>query len=341
MWRTAIALIVVAPSAALAADLIQVARQTGNYTQFIEIVDRAQLTGELSGGGPYTVFMPSDVAFERMPPETMKRLSAVDGDVLRPIVLQHVIRGVALPSDDIPKTLKTAGGGELQVTWELNGLNIYSGPVPPVGEKARVVRGDLTADNGVVHTIDAILLPVDALEIQGNVADASTGAAGTPPPDATPARDAGQAAPPKPPAQSGTVRERPPVKVYTYGPGADTAAVVMRPAQPERPAGQPTAEGAPRSPALTVDELDDMAVVSRGRDAEGYVEGVVLSPGSGDIDLVLVRFSGFLGMFGKLVAVPWSDITVARGQPLLIADLDVPTIEQAEEVDVGRYRLAD
>ena len=97
---------------------------------------------------------------------------------------------------------------------------------------------------------------------------------------------------------------------------------------------------AARAAALTAEDLEDMRVVSRGRDADGFVEGIVLSPQSGEIDVVLVRFSGFLGMFGKLIVLPWSDITVAKGQPLLIADIDAAAIEQAEEADLTRYDVA-
>lgn len=345
MWRAAIALIAVAPSAATAADLMQVARQESGHSRFVALVERAGLAGELSGGGPYTVFMPSDAAFDRMPPETRQRLADVQREALRPIVRQHVIRGKVLPSDDIPKTLKTAAGGELQVTWERNSLTIFSGPLPPAGEAARVVRGDLKADNGVVHTIDAVLLPVNALEIQDAVADAATGAAGAPRPETTPARDEaasaqGQSsAQPKETAQPAPTDRRP-VKVYTYVPESQTTTAV-RPDQRPRAEGQPSAEAAPRPAALTAEELEDMSVVSRGRDAEGVVEGVVLSPETGDIDVVLVRFSGFLGMFGKLIVVPWSDITVARGQPLLIADIDAAAIERAEEADLSRYQTAE
>ena len=345
MWRTAIALIVVAPSAATAADLMQVARQEPGHSRFVALVERAGLAGEMSSGGPYTVFMPSDAAFDRMPPETRQRLADVQRDALRPIVRQHVIRGTVLPSDDIPKTLETAAGGELQVTWERNSLTIFSGPLPPAGEAARVVRGDLKADNGVVHTIDAVLLPVNALEIQDAVADASTGAAGAPRQEATTARAEGGAAQaeasaqPNEAAQPAPTAQRRKVKVYTYVPESQTTTAV-RPAEPPRAEGRPSAEAAPRPAALTVEELEDMSVVSRGRDAEGVVEGIVLSPGTGDIDVVLVRFSGFLGMFGKLVVVPWSDITVARGEPLLIADIDAAAIERAEEPDLSRYDTA-
>ena len=341
MWRTAIAMIVMVPTAASAADLIEAARQAPGHSRFVALVERAGLADELSGGGPYTVFMPSDAAFDRMPEETRKKLAEVERAALRPIIRQHVIPGTALPSDDIPKTLQTASGGELQVTWERDSLTIFSGPLPPVGEAAHVVRGDLKADNGVVHTIDAVLLPVGALKIQDTMAQAKASeaapAAGmtTPENRDAPAKPAGQqsadaTSAPKPDAKA----ERVPVTVYTYVP--DPAAATGG----TKTADRASRDAAARAAALTAEELEDMRVVSRGRDAEGFVEGIVLSPQSGEIDVVLVRFSGFLGMFGKLIVLPWSDITVAKGQPLLIADIDAAAIEQAEEADLTRYDVA-
>lgn len=349
MRRTVVALVVMVPGAAWSTDIIQVARETGNYTRFVDIVERAGLTGELTSAGPYTVFMPSDVAFERMPPEAVEWLSSVDRDALRPIVQQHVIRGVILPSNDIPKTLKTAAGGELRVTWELNGLSIFSGPLPPVGGKARVVRGDLRADNGVVHTIDAVLLPVHEFEIEAAAAQAPSGTTSAPQPqvetqqpqqptaaDSATSVEATTAAP--------AFRERT-TRVYTYVPkpvSPQAAVTVVTPsAEPQRAERQLAAQERVRPVGLTAEELEEMTVVSSDRDAEGVVEGILLTLDKGEIHSILVRFSGFLGMFGKLIVVPWEDVNLAPGQSLLVADITAAEIERAEGADLDRYELAD
>jgi sporulation protein YlmC with PRC-barrel domain len=85
---------------------------------------------------------------------------------------------------------------------------------------------------------------------------------------------------------------------------------------------------------LTVERLMDMTVTSSDGQREGVVEHVVFSPETGRIGLVLVWFSSLLGLFGKVVALPWEQVQVALGKPLLSAD-DIASAEEASLDSLG------
>jgi len=111
----------------------------------------AGLAGTLSGDGPFTVFAPTDAAFEALPAGTIEALLADPTGVLTTILLYHVVGANALSTDlSDGQTIATLQGGDVTVTINANGVFIND---------AQVVVADIIADNGVVHVIDAVLTP--------------------------------------------------------------------------------------------------------------------------------------------------------------------------------------
>ncbi|WKN41956.1 fasciclin domain-containing protein [Tunicatimonas pelagia] len=120
---------------------------------FLENVLRSTgLDSVLSLEGPYTLFAPSDKAFEAMVPVGQNNLpDDMDQEELKAILMNHVVAGEYRATDLInEESLSTLGGGELKITKVENEITIDS---------ANVVFNDRMADNGVVHIIDRVLVP--------------------------------------------------------------------------------------------------------------------------------------------------------------------------------------
>jgi transforming growth factor-beta-induced protein len=110
----------------------------------------AELAGTLSGDGPFTVFAPTDAAFAALPDGTVDALLA-DIPALTSILTYHVVGANALSTDlSDGQTITTLNGEEVTVTINADGVFINN---------AKVTVADILADNGVVHVIDAVLLP--------------------------------------------------------------------------------------------------------------------------------------------------------------------------------------
>jgi uncharacterized surface protein with fasciclin (FAS1) repeats len=111
----------------------------------------AELADDLSGPGPFTVFAPTDAAFAALPSGTIETLLTDPTGTLAQILLYHVVSGTALSSTlSDGQTITTLLGEDITVTIGMNGVMINN---------ATVVVADITATNGVVHVIDAVLLP--------------------------------------------------------------------------------------------------------------------------------------------------------------------------------------
>ncbi len=111
----------------------------------------AGLDGALSSDGPFTVFAPTDAAFDALPAGTIDALLADPSGALTQILLYHVLGAQVLSTDLVDgQTAVTLNGAEITVTINAEGVFIND---------AQVIIADLLADNGVVHVIDAVLLP--------------------------------------------------------------------------------------------------------------------------------------------------------------------------------------
>ncbi|MCA0207952.1 MAG: fasciclin domain-containing protein [Proteobacteria bacterium] len=118
----------------------------------------------LSGAGPFTVFAPTDAAFAQVPPVTRDGwMRPAQKDVLAGILKYHVVPGKLTAADLAAKiaegggkaVLKTADGQDLTATKSGDAILLTSSS----GNKASVTQADAAQSNGVIHVVDAVLLP--------------------------------------------------------------------------------------------------------------------------------------------------------------------------------------
>ena len=121
----------------------------GHFTTFAAAVNAAGLTGELAGKGPFTVFAPTDEAFKKLPPGGYDSLLK-DVGKLKAILNYHVVSGYFTARDVKSGEVMTLQGSPLTTT-------VSSWDVRVNG--ARVTKADIVTTNGIVHGIDAVILP--------------------------------------------------------------------------------------------------------------------------------------------------------------------------------------
>jgi uncharacterized surface protein with fasciclin (FAS1) repeats len=139
-----------ATTMAPASDIVDTAVAAGDFTTLVAAVEAAGLAETLKGDGPFTVFAPTDAAFAALPEGTVEALLE-DIPTLTEILLYHVA-GAAVPASDVVglDTVTTLQGGELPVMVEGDTVTI---------DAATVITTDIEASNGIIHVIDAVLLP--------------------------------------------------------------------------------------------------------------------------------------------------------------------------------------
>ena len=139
-------------SARPAADgnIVQTAVAAGQFTTLATLLQQTGLADTLAGGGPFTVFAPTDAAFAKVPPATLQALAA-DPAKLRQVLLYHVVSG-AVPAADVVKLTgaKTLNGASVTI-------KVADGAVRVDG--ATVTATDVMASNGIIHVIDSVLIP--------------------------------------------------------------------------------------------------------------------------------------------------------------------------------------
>ncbi len=153
--RTFIAL---AASSALAApafadghsmDIVDTAVSAGSFTTLVAAVEAAGLVDTLKGEGPFTVFAPTDEAFAALPEGTVEGLLA-DPEALAKVLTYHVVAGKVMSGDLTNEMMApTVNGADITIMTE-GGVMVND---------ANVVTADIEASNGVIHVIDAVILP--------------------------------------------------------------------------------------------------------------------------------------------------------------------------------------
>jgi uncharacterized surface protein with fasciclin (FAS1) repeats len=138
----------------MAMDIVDTAIAAGNFGTLVQAVQAAGLEEALRGEGPLTVFAPTDAAFAALPEGTLEALLADPTGQLQQILLYHVLGGEVLAeavTDGLEAT--TLQGSEVSFA-------IDSGMV--MINEAQIVTTDIAASNGVIHVIDAVILPPEA-----------------------------------------------------------------------------------------------------------------------------------------------------------------------------------
>lgn len=143
------------------------AAQSADLSQFSQAVQSAGLGDVLKSVGPYTVFAPVNAAFEAVPQETRSRMMSPEGDQGRERLTQlltfHIVPGVVTVQDlnaaiergQGRATLTTVSGANLTVARDGDALVVSD----PSGGRARVIHADRIQSNGVIHHVDAVLMP--------------------------------------------------------------------------------------------------------------------------------------------------------------------------------------
>jgi len=136
------------------------------FSTLAQALEAADLTQVLAGEGPYTVFAPTNQAFDRLPDGTVEQLlKPANQAMLQQLLKHHVVSG-EMPASG----LETGGVDALVGTLS---VQVADGGVT-VG-RANVVQPDLTASNGVVHAVDRVLLPAEAKQALSQTADSTDG----------------------------------------------------------------------------------------------------------------------------------------------------------------------
>ncbi len=138
---------------AKAADIVDTAVAAGSFKTLVTAVQAAGLVETLKGDGPFTVFAPTDEAFAKLPAGTVEDLLKPENkEKLVAVLTYHVVPGKVMAADIAGKETmaKTAQGSEAKIVANESGVMI---------DGAKVVTADISADNGVIHVIDNVILP--------------------------------------------------------------------------------------------------------------------------------------------------------------------------------------
>lgn len=139
-------------------NIVEVASANPDFSILVAAVQRAGLASVLSGTGPFTVFAPTNAAFEALLTELgFASLEAIPVPLLTQVLLYHVVSGnvpsSAVTTGYVPTNADGVGGNKLPVYIQRNGSNIT------LDSRAAVVAADVEASNGVIHVIDKVILP--------------------------------------------------------------------------------------------------------------------------------------------------------------------------------------
>ncbi len=145
-------------------NIIENALNSKDHTTLVAAVKAAGLVETLQSKGPFTVFAPTNAAFDKLPKGTVETLLMPENmKMLQTILTYHVVAG-KMNSTDVAKaikmgkgkaTMKTVSGGTL-TAW-MKGKNLYI--TDENGNSAKVTIADVNQSNGVIHVIDAVVLP--------------------------------------------------------------------------------------------------------------------------------------------------------------------------------------
>ena len=135
-------------------DIVDIAVEDGRFTTLVAAVQAAGLVDTLKSEGPFTVFAPTDEAFAALPEGTVEGLLA-DIPALTNVLLYHVVPGKVMAADVVGldgQSAETALEGQ-SIAIKLDMSNVY------LNDTVKIIITDIEASNGVIHVIDAVLLP--------------------------------------------------------------------------------------------------------------------------------------------------------------------------------------
>ena len=158
-------LILFTTTALAQSSVVDVVVNSDNHNTLEAAVIAAGLADDLSGAGPFTVFAPTDAAFEALPEGTVETLLKDPTGDLAQILLYHVVGAKAMSTDlSDGQAIATLNGDKIDI--KIKDGSVYI-------DQAKVTAADIKTDNGVVHVIDAVILP------SATMAKAQSGSSGS------------------------------------------------------------------------------------------------------------------------------------------------------------------
>lgn len=134
------------------ADIVEIASTTEGFSTLVAALGAANLVETLQGDGPFTVFAPTDEAFAALPDGVLESLLEPENvDVLTRILTYHVVPGAVFSGDIAAGEVATVEGSSVMLGTD-GGVTV---------DGANVTAADIAASNGVIHVIDAVILPAD------------------------------------------------------------------------------------------------------------------------------------------------------------------------------------
>ena len=133
-------------------DIVDTAVAAGNFKTLAAALQAAGLVDTLKGKGPFTVFAPTDEAFAKLPAGTLEELLKPENKAkLTSILTYHVVAGKVLAKDVVKLSeAKTVQGSSAKISVDGGAVKV---------DGANVLKTDICCSNGVIHVIDAVILP--------------------------------------------------------------------------------------------------------------------------------------------------------------------------------------
>jgi uncharacterized surface protein with fasciclin (FAS1) repeats len=132
-------------------NIVGTAAAAGQFKTLLALAKQAGLVGALSGGGPLTLFAPTDKAFKAVPKATLRTL-ATNRMALRRVLLYHVVKGNVTAARVVKlRSAKTLAGPTISI--RVRGGSVF------LNQSTKVVNTDVAASNGTIHVINKVLLP--------------------------------------------------------------------------------------------------------------------------------------------------------------------------------------
>ena len=133
-----------------AGDIVAVASGNADFSTLVAAIQAAGLVETLQGAGPFTVFAPTNAAFDALPEGLLAKLLLPENvEVLKAILTYHVVPGKVMSADVTAGDVATVEGSTIAITTD-GGVKVNG---------ANVVSVDVAASNGVIHVIDQVIVP--------------------------------------------------------------------------------------------------------------------------------------------------------------------------------------
>jgi transforming growth factor-beta-induced protein len=149
-WMTNSSLFEIKKSNSTAGTVVEIAVSNPDFSTLVEAVTKADLVEALSADGPFTVFAPTNEAFEKLFKQLgVSGIKDLSAEQLTPILTYHVVSGQVMSGDLSNTSVATLNGKKIKIDLS-NGVHI---------NESKVIKADIQGENGVIHVIDTVLIP--------------------------------------------------------------------------------------------------------------------------------------------------------------------------------------